>query len=110
MREVYDDWFADHTGTHLCSPRGGIPDALNGLPHNASQPGDLRRSSVFRTRLELDALTVVPTAPAGGRFSASHRCLAFVSCTCGECLRTSTCGLRLASPLRVAVAFWRGVT
>ena len=65
MREVYDDWFADHTGTHLCSPRGGIPDALNGLPHYASQPGDLRRSSVFRTRLELDVLTVVPTAPAG---------------------------------------------
>ena len=28
MRDVYDDRFADHTGAHLCSPRGGILDAL----------------------------------------------------------------------------------
>ena len=39
--DVYEEWHSDCTGVHLCGPREGIPDALNGSPRFALQLADL---------------------------------------------------------------------
>ena len=57
--DVYEEWYSDYTGVHLCSPRGGIPDALRGVPRYALQP--LNPSTGFRVP-GCDALAVVSAA------------------------------------------------
>ena len=61
--DVYEEWHSGHTGVHLCGPRGGVPDALSGLPRYAFQLVDLQHGYEFQTRLESDALTWVPGVP-----------------------------------------------
>ena len=83
--DVHEEWCSGSSGVHLCGTRGGIPDAHDGVPRCALQPGDLQCGSEFRGHLKRDALAVVPAV--GKRWWDPS-----------------------GSPLRQAAACWRGAT